>query len=65
MGETELRARLDTLAERMAPPAREPDELTATVVAQHRVQRRRQWAVAAAVVAVLVLVPTVRALIPQ
>lgn len=65
MRETELRARLDTLAERMAPPAREPDELTATVVARHQVQRRRQWAVAAAVVAVFVLVPAVRALIGQ
>ena len=62
MGETELRVRLDTLAERMVPPAREPEELTATVVARHQVQRRRQWAVAAAVVAVFVLVPTVRAL---
>ena len=65
MGETELRVRLDTLAERMAPPAREPDELTAAVVAQHQVQRRRQWVVAAAVVAVFVLVPAVRALIAQ
>jgi hypothetical protein len=65
MGENELRARLDTLAERMAPPAREPDELTATVVARHQVQRRRQWAVAAAVVAVIVLVPAARALIER
>ena len=62
MEETELRTRLDALAERTAPPAREPDELTATVVARHHAQRRRQWAVAAAVVAVLVLVPAVRAL---
>jgi hypothetical protein len=60
MEETELRTRLETLAEHTAPPAREPGELTATVVARHRAQRRRQWAVAAAVVAVLVLVPAVR-----
>jgi hypothetical protein len=60
MEETELRNRLDALAERTAPPAREADDLTATVVARHHAQRRRQWAVAAAVVAVLVLVPAVR-----
>src|SRR4051812_46780486 len=62
MEEAELRTRLDALAERTAPPVREPDDLTATVVARHHAQRRRQWAVAAAVVAVLVLVPAVRAL---
>lgn len=65
MEETELRTRLDALAERTAPPAREPDDLTATVVARHHAQRRRQWAVAAAVAAVLVLVPAVRALTAQ
>ena len=63
MEETELRARLDTLAERMAPPSQEPDELTASVVARHQIQRRRQWAVAAVVVAVFVLVPALRGLI--
>ena len=51
MAETELRTRLGALAERTAPPAREADDLTATVVARHHAQRRRQWAVAAAVVA--------------
>jgi hypothetical protein len=65
MEEPELRTRLGALAERTAPPAREPDDLTATVVARHHAQRRRQWAVAAAVVAVLVLVPAVRALTAQ
>ena len=65
MEETELRARLDALAEGTAPPARGPDELTATVVARHHAQRRRQFAVAAAVVAVLVLVPAMRALTAQ
>ena len=65
MEEAELRNRLDALAERTAPPAREPNDLTATVVARHHAQRRRQWAVAAAVVAVLVLVPAVRALTAQ
>ncbi|TFV86120.1 hypothetical protein [Blastococcus sp. CT_GayMR16] len=62
MEETELRNRLDALAERTAPPAREAADLTTSVVARHHAQRRRQWAVAAAVVAVLVLVPAVRAL---
>jgi hypothetical protein len=62
MEETELRNRLATLAQRTAPPAQEPDDLTISVIARHHAQRRGQWAVAAAVVAVLVLVPAVRAL---
>jgi hypothetical protein len=65
MEEAELRTRLDALAQRTAPPVREPDDLTATVVARHHAQRRRQWALAAVVVAVLVLVPAVRALTAQ
>ena len=60
MEETELRTRLETLADHTVPPAQEPGKLTATVVARHRAQRRRQWAVAAAVAVVLVLVPAVR-----
>jgi hypothetical protein len=62
MKETDLRARLEGLAERTAPPVQDPGDLTATVVARHHVQRHRQWAlaaVAAVLVAVLVGVPAV------
>jgi hypothetical protein len=58
MDQTELRARLERLADLSAPPSRDPGELSATVASRHRAQRRRQWALAtvATVAAVLVAV---------
>ena len=61
MEETELRARLERLAERTVPPVQHPGELTAAVVSRHHAARRRQRAlltVAALVAAVFVSVPT-------
>jgi hypothetical protein len=60
--QTELRTRLEELAERMVPPVRDPVELTDRIVARHSAGRRRQWAAALAVVVLLVLVPAVRVL---
>lgn len=60
MEETELRARLERLAERTAPPAQHPRELTATVVSRHHAERRRQRSLAtvtAVLAAVFVGVP--------
>jgi hypothetical protein len=63
MDDTELRARLESLASRTAPRAQDPDDLVAAVAERSRAGRRRQAllaAAAAAVVAVLVAVPAVR-----
>jgi hypothetical protein len=63
MDDTDLRARLESLASRTAPPVQDADELVAIVAERSRAGRRRQAllvAAAAAVVAVLVAVPAVR-----
>lgn len=60
MEETELRTRLERLAERTAPPVQHPGELTATVVSRLHAERRRRLAlatVAAVLAAVFVGVP--------
>jgi hypothetical protein len=61
MEDTELRERLESLADRTAPPPRDAEELTSAVVARNHARRRREWTLAAvaAVLAAVIVVPLV------
>ncbi len=59
MEETELRSRLEALAEREAPALQKPEELVSAVVSRSALRRQR-WTVAAVITAVLLAVPAIR-----